>query len=259
MDEFIPGVDNEVQESVQAADVQALAEVTEQVASVEELGAENEQLQQTAEQKDGGTEPGWMKRRIDAGIQKGLAAARREWEATMQAEFTAKMAPLYERLYEQEADKLVADGEFKTRERALEYVKLKNGSAPQAASVPQTETPRDANGRFVARASADNDAKDKANALLEQANALKAEHGFDAMALFRSNEAIKQKVVSGKLDFNDLYELYGQNTQPQRNVPAPMRSANGSIGNAASVIRTMTDKGFAQLDAELASGKRFRT
>jgi hypothetical protein len=38
-----------------------------------------------------------------------------------------------------------------------------------------------------------------------------------------------------------------------------MRSANGSFGNTASVVRTMTDQGFAKLDAELASGKKYRT
>lgn len=261
MDEFTSGVEMELQESAQVADVQALAEVTEQEAQLEPAG--NEQPQQEAAPKDGGNEPGWMKRRIDAGIQKGLAAARREWEAAMQADFAAKMAPLYERLYEQEADKLVADGEFKTRERALEYVKLKNGTATNQAATPQQETPRDENGRFTARESGvSGDAKAKAEMLLQQANELKAEHGFDAMALFRSNDAIKQKVVTGKLDFNDLYELYGQNAQPTQSkpsVPAPMRTANGSFGNSASVVRTMTDQGFAKLDAELASGKKYRT
>ena len=257
MDEFVSGVEMELQESAHAADVQALAEVAEQEAQLEP--AVDEQPQQEAAPKEGGTEPGWMKRRIDAGIQKGLAAARREWEASMQAEFAAKMAPLYERLYEQEADKLVADGEFKTRERALEYVKLKNGTTTQQAATPQQETPRDENGRFVARDTNNGDAKATAEKLLQQANELKAEHGFDAMALFRNNEAIKQKVVTGKLDFNDLYELYGQNTQSKPSVPAPMRTANGSFGNSASVVRTMTDQGFAKLDAELASGKKYRT
>ena len=111
----------------------------------------------------------------------------------------------------------------------------------------------------MARDTNGGDAKATAEKLLQQANELKAEHGFDAMALFRSNEAIKQKVVTGKLDFNDLYELYGQNTQPKPSVPAPMRTANGSFGNSASVVRTMTDQGFAKLDAELASGKKYRT
>lgn len=258
MDEFVSGVEMELQESVHDADVQALAEVAEPTEQVADLG--NEQTQQEPAQKESGTEPGWMKRRIDAGIQKGLANARKEWEAEMNAKFTAQMAPLYERLYEQEADKLVAEGEFKTRERALEYVKLKNGTAPQQAATTQQSAPRDENGRFVARESTEeNEAKAAAEKLMQQAAALKAEHGFDAMALFRSNEAIKQRVVSGKLDFNDLYELYGQNASAKPNVPAPMRSANGSFGNAASVVRSMTDQGFAKLDAELASGKKFRT
>lgn len=257
MDEFTSGVEMELQESAHVADVQALAEITEQEAQHEP--AVDEQPKQEAAQKDGGTEPGWMKRRIDAGIQKGLAAARREWEAAMQAEFTAKMAPLYERLYEQEADKLVADGEFKTKERALEYVKLKNGTPTQQAATPQQETSRDEKGRFVSRDTDNGDAKATAERLLQQANELKAEHGFDAMALFRSNEAIKQKVVTGKLDFNDLYELYGQNSQPKPSIPAPMRSANGSVGSTASIVRTMSDKGFEKLDAELASGKKYRT
>lgn len=258
MDEFNPGVEMEMQEIVQDAAVNDLAEVTEQDASVEVLEG-NTQAQQETAQKDGGTEPGWMRKRIDSGIQKGLAAAKREWEAAMHAEFEAKMAPLYERIYEQEAEKLVAEGEFKNKERALEYVKLKNGSATPSTASKQDVT-RDASGRFTSRETTqDNSAQATAQMLLQQANTLKSEHGFDAMALFRNNEAIKQKVISGKLDFNDLYELYGQEESGKSSVPAPIRSANGSFGSSASVIRTMTDKGFAQLDAELAKGKKYRT
>lgn len=260
MDEFTSGVEIEMQETEQVAAVEGLAEITEQSAEVETLASENEQVQQEPQQNAGGTEPGWMKRRIEAGIQKGMAKMRSEIEAQMQADFAAKMAPLYERLYEQEADKLVADGEFKNRARALEYVKLKSGAPNQQTATPKQETPRDENGRFVSReASSQNDARATAEMLKQQADALKAEHGFDAMALFRNNEAIKQKVVSGKLDFNDLYELYGNAEQSKPSVPAPMRSANGSFGNVASVVRSMTDQGFAKLDAELASGKKFRT
>lgn len=257
MDEFISGVEMEMQDNTQVAAVEELAEVTEQEAAISALDSETTQpQQQEAQQKEGGTEPGWMRRRIDAGIQKGIAKARSEWEAQMRAE----IAPLLEMKYEREAEALVDEGEFKTKERALEYVKLKNGSAVQTASAPQQETPRDANGRFVSRESEPSfDAKATAQMLKQQADALKAEHGFDAMALFRGSEAIKQKVVTGKLDFNDLYELYGNAEQTKPNIPAPMRSANGSFGSTASVVRTMTDQGFAKLDAELASGKKYRT
>lgn len=257
MDEFTSGVEMEMQENAQVADVAALAEVTEQTDVVESVEAEMEQpQQQEAKQKDGGTEPGWIKSRITAAVKK----AEREWEARMQERIAAEMAPFLEMKYEREAEALVAEGEFKTKERALEYVKLKNGSASKQASTPQQEAPRDANGRFASREEAPvNDAKATAEKLKQQADALKAEHGFDAMALFRSNEAIKQKVVTGKLDFNDLYELYGNAEQSKPNVPAPMRSSNGSFGNAASIVRTMTDQGFAKLDAELASGKKYRT
>ena len=53
MDEFTSGVEMELQESAQAADVQALAEATEQEVQLEPAG--NEQPQQEAAQKESGT------------------------------------------------------------------------------------------------------------------------------------------------------------------------------------------------------------
>lgn len=262
MDEFTSGVENQVQENVQDAAVESLVEVTQEPAAVEELLVSDAQQTQQQTEKEPQSEPGWIRRRVDAGIQKGLAAMRSELESQLRSEYEAIIAPMRDRMLEQEASQLVADGEFKSKERALEYLKLKNGSPVQTAQQTaqqsvQRETPRDDNGRFVKR-DVQSDAATRAAELKSQADALMQEHGFDAMELFRNNETIKQKVVTGKLDFNDIYDLYGQSAPRKTSVPSPMRSANGAAGGDASVVRAMNDQSFERFDAALGAGRRFK-
>jgi len=214
---------NPVQETQET--ISPLSEVTEE-----------QQPQEAPPQK----EPGWIRQRVDKAVQKAI----RETEARMQAQFDTALAPIRESMMERQADELVAAGEFKSRERALEYVRLKGG---QVAPAAPAEQPRDAQGRFTSQA--DPDVTARANLLAQQANKIKS-RGVDVVHEFNTNPDVKQRVLSGEWDFYDVAE------NMQGRVPAPMRTPNGaSIG--AMTIANMSDAQFAKLQQNLAAGKTY--
>lgn len=188
-------------------------------------------------------EPGYIRQRIDKAVAKAVA----ETEARMQALFDQKLAPLRESMMDRQAAELVESGEFKSKETALEYVRLKAG-APMPQQAPQQ--PRDEQGRFTTNE--DPIAQARANVLAGQAEKIRARRGLDVMSAFQNSPGIQQKVLSGEWDFYDVAE----NMQSAR-VPSPMYTPNGASFEGLSV-RDLTDEQFEQLNRNLAAGKTYR-
>jgi hypothetical protein len=215
------------------------------------LGATDEPAAQPAEapvETTPQTEPGWMRKRIDAAVKK----ANSELEAKLRAEYDAQLAPLREAQLVAEADKLVADGKISDREMALNYLRAtKNIPTPVNSEPPATASAaRDEKGRFVST-KPDAETQQRAATLVTQADALSRSSGVDVMALYNSNPDIKQKIVSGEWDFVDVLK----HAQSHPSVPSPVRNTN-SMGIGNMKIGRMSDDQFDKLNAMLAEGQR---
>lgn len=184
-------------------------------------------------------EPGWIRGRIDKAVSKAL----QEQETRLRAEFDSILNPIRESVLDRQAEDLVAEGEFKSKERALEYLKLKGGISLE---TPQ-EQPRNAQGQFVSPNQQEVDFK--AQLLANQAAKIKAKSGVDVMAYFNQNDNIRTQVLSGQMDFYDVLET----VQSRQNVPAPIRQSNGANVGSVSVAN-MTDAQFKKLQENLARG-----
>lgn len=199
-------------------------------------------------------EPGWIKQRVSAAVDKAVAEA----EARVAARYEAMLAPMRESLMDREAQELFASGEFKTLERAKEYVRLKNGvPVTQEANEPQRSAPeRDAQGRFVKQEQPEDPVTQaKADLLAKQAQKIMNTQGVDVMAAFQSDPNVQAKVLSGEWDFYDVaQELTGR---AGRRAPAPVYSPN-SAGNPGGLsVANMSDEQFDRLNQSLASGRRY--
>jgi len=191
----------------------------------------------------GTSEPGWIKKRVDKAVQKAVA----ETEARMNAQFNTQMAPILERLLEQDARELVKQGEFKSLDRAKEYLQLKQGMP-----VQKTEPPRNEKGQFESKQDPMN--KARADILARQAQKIKATRGLDVMAEFNGSEEVKEKIISGEWDFYDVAESM---KRPKQKAPVPMRSPNGASGSEKSTIASMSDEQFDRLDRKISEGARY--
>lgn len=240
-------VENNETEVVEA-DTQLETAVTEEQDASETLDTVmDDQPKQPEETSGGGTEPGWIKKRVGAAVDKAI----RETEQRIRAEYDAKLAPLMERMLEQDALELVQSGKVKDLETAKELVRYRQGQ-PQ----PKTEErPRDENGRFTS--AQDSSADIRADMLARQAQKVKTVKGVDVMAEFNRNEETREKVLSGEWDFYDVAEAM-QAQQSRRKAPAPMRSSNGASGAEKSTIASMTDEQFDRLNKRLEEGARFK-
>lgn len=195
-------------------------------------------------------EPGWMKHRIGAAVNKAVAEA----EARIRAEYEAQLAPLREAQLEREADALVAAGTIKDRDIALEYVRNKKGMPQQTPATPATPA-RDERGRFVAQP--DNAAvQQRANMLVAQADNIKQATGVDVMALYNTDPDVRSRILSGEWDFTNVLTMaqVQTTTDPAPTAPpAPVRSANG-LGMGGASFRRMSSEQFAKVNEMLESG-----
>lgn len=207
------------------------------------------QTQQQEQQK----EPGWIKQRVNKAVEKAVAEA----EARVSARYEEMLAPIRESVLERQANELVAQGEFKSLERAKEYLRLKGGMpTPEAKTEPVQQQPaRDAQGRFApAKEEAQGDAATRARAdmLAKQAQKIKKNRGVDVMDMFNADDSVKQRVLSGEWDFYDVAEAMSST----RSTPSAMRTPNGGAVSGVS-IAGMTDEQFARLQANLAAGRTY--
>lgn len=214
---------------------------------MEDEGKPAEENQQT--QPQGTSEPGWIRKRVDKAVQKAVA----ETEARMRSEFDAQMAPIREKLLNDEAKALVDQGEFKTLERAKEYLQLKQGQPVVTPEQPKPQQPRNEQGQFTQRSDPATTAR--IDMLNHQADRIRASGGPDVIAAFKNDPEIKMAVISGEMDFYDVAEQLRQPSR--RNPPAPMRSPNGVNGVGPDSIWAMSDEQFARMDKKLDEGVRF--
>lgn len=211
----------------------------------DEGGAENP----PAEETPPANEPGWIKKRVEKAVNKAVTAAL----ARQQAEFERQMAPLRERALNDEARELVRQGEFKSLDRAKEYLQLKQGM-PVAAPEPQAQPqPRNNQGQFAPKD--DPVISARIDLLAHQADRIKASRGIDVMAEFNSNAEIKSKVLSGEMDFYEVAEQMDE--RPRRKPPAPTRSPNGASGKNPNAIDTMSDEMFDRMEKRIKEGARY--
>ncbi|MED9957930.1 MAG: hypothetical protein UFE80_01950, partial [Christensenellales bacterium] len=202
-------------------------------------------------------EPGWIKQRVE----KAVSRAVREAEARVGAHYEAILAPLRASIMDREAEELVRSGEIAKLELAKELVRLRHGTAEQAAQPESAERPRDTQGRFLPRQDApaqegpgtDAVARARSELLARQAQKLRSQRGVDVMQAFHRDTQIQRRVLSGEWDFYDVADHLAQGRAP---LPGPVRSANGSGVSAVSVAG-MTDEQFRRLQENLASGKRY--
>lgn len=228
----IPVESNEQRTVLDDAALQPVQPETEPVSPITEITEEPQPEQQQKE-------PGYIRQRIDKAVAKALADQR--------AEFERMLEPLRDSMYERQAAQLVEQGEFKSQERALEYVRMKAGASVSAVPQPEPEpTPRDEQGRFVPRE--DPKARARAELLSQQAEKIKNNRGIDVMQTFNDDPTVQQKVLSGEWDFYDVAEYH----RPM----APMRSPNGANTGAFNVSN-MSDEQFDRLLANLAAGKKY--
>lgn len=241
------GADDALIEGIEEVD-ESNEETLESLTANEDQPAEEVPPQE--QKANAPSEPGYIKRRINDAVDKALARQKSD----LMAEMEAKYAPIRDRLLEMDAKELVRQGEFKSVERAKEYLQLKQGIAPAADSKP-AEQPRNAQGQFAPKD--DPGTKAKIDMLAHQAKSIKARSGIDVMAEFNANEEIKAKVISGEMDFYDVAE---QMKQPARKrPPAPMRSPNGASGaNDYNAIDSMSDEQFARMEKNIAKGARYK-
>ena len=236
-------------------------EPAESLDSVTEDEGEPEPQQQPAQNttqqgKQGTGEPGYVQGRIDKAVRKALAEARTSIKAELEAEY----APIKERLLEMDAQELVRTGEFKTLETAKEYLRLKRGQAAPETPAPEQQQPRNDKGQFAPKDQKadeiDPEARVRAKFFRAQAEKVKASTGLDVIAEFNNNEEIRNKVISGEMDFYDVANEMKK--AGRRRPPAPMRSPNGASSSSKNKIDAMSDAEFERMDENIDKGKRYR-
>lgn len=212
----------------------------------------NDSEEQPGEEEPQGTsgqkEPGYVRSRIDKAVAKAIA----ETEARMQANFEQQIAPYREHMLEMEAQDLVRTGKVKDLDTARELVRYRQGQ-PQPE---RQEQPRNEQGQYTSNQEPSRDPATQARIdMLEyQAKKIKDQRGVDVIEEFRTNNKVKQKLVSGEWDFYDVADyMSGKN----KRAPAPMRSPNGASGANRTAIENMSDEQFDRLVRNVQGGKRY--
>ncbi len=233
---------------------ESLSSVLEEPAAPEQAAQEQDKRNDAPPAK----EPGWIKQRIE----KAVSKATREAEERVAARYEAILAPIRADVMAREAKELVESGEFKSLERAKEYVALKHGAPMQQEQQEKQENQakpapqRNAQGQFVPRqeqSEADNRAVIRARSelLAKQAQKIKSQRGVDVMQAFNADPQVKERVLSGEWDFYDVAESLSAG---HSRVPAPMRATNGS-GMTTVSVADMSPEQFKRLQANLAAGR----
>ena len=174
----------------------------------------------------------------------------------MQAIFDQQMAPIREKLLEDEANKLVKNGTVKDLETARELVRYRQGQSPAPAQTQDDSQPRNEKGQFTPKQDGRDPVIQKQIDMLQhQADRIKAAGGPDVISEFQNNEEIHDKVIKGEMDFYDVAEQ--MKAAPKKKPPAPMRSPNGASGSEKSTIASMSDEQFEKFEKKVSSGVRY--
>lgn len=234
-------MDNSVE--MMAAQMQDDAAVTTQENTTQTLADVIGETHVETQQQEQPKEPGWIKQRVGAAVNKAVAEA----ESRIRAEYEAKFAPLRDAQLAAEADKMVADGKISDRDMALNYLRMQQGLEPVTKPVPEAP-PRDAAGRFV---SPQNDAaKQRAQALVDQATMLQRATGVDVMGIYNTNQQARDMILSGAGDFADVLAAFGRQAPKP---PSPIRGSSG-IGLGNMDFSKMSDSQIDQVNELLSKG-----
>ena len=232
-----------------------LVEESDDSQSIEDFADEAEDAKPAEEeepaQEKGASEPGWIKKRVDKAVQKAVA----ETEARMQAMFDAQMAPIREKLLEDEANKLVKNGTVRDLETAKELLRYRQGMSPEPAQGEGQ--PRNEKGQFAPAPERDPAIQAQIDMLQHQADRILDGGGPDVIEAFRNDPDIKEKVIRGEMDFYDVAEYLEDMQEQRRKPPAPMRSPNGASGSEKSTIASMSDEQFEKFEKKVSSGVRY--
>ena len=236
------------EESFEDAD---LAEEEEDASESLDSFTEEEETESAEEQQEqkGTTEPGYVQKRID----KALARERDSMRAEIMAQVEAQYAPIRERLLEMDAQELVRKGEVKNIELAKEILRYRQGLPAQAKPAETAEQPRQANGQFAPKQDAVTQAR--IDLLANQADKIKDRTGIDVIEIMNNDQNIKNKIVSGEMDFYEVAETVKQKPA-RRGPPAPTRSSNGASGQSPNAIDSMSKEQFARLEKKISEGAR---
>ena len=166
--------------------------------------------------------------------------------------FDQQMAPIRQKMMEDEAQELVRSRKVADIETARELVRLRNGQPAPQAAPQETEQPRQANGQFAAKQ--DPAVTAKIDMLEHQAERIKASGGPDVIEAFQNNEDIKAAVVNGEMDFYEVAELL---KSQKRRPPSPMRSPNGASSFNPNAIDSMSDEQFEKMERKIKEGARY--
>ncbi len=205
---------------------------------------------QPAEQPREEKQAGWIQRRIQEGVQKQLQQALVKERARIAAEYDAKLAPLKEAMLQREAEDLVRTGKVASKDIALEYLRLKNGLAPQA-SQPQ-QSPRNERGQFVTQEQGQaQEAERYGGMLIAQVKAIEAATGLNVMDAYNADPEVKRRILSREWDFADV--LKHMTGQTPAGLPTPTRRPNGQ-GPAARSVNDLTGEQFSRMQKYLERG-----
>lgn len=244
-------IDQEAADEEESFTEDGLSEEEEDTSeSLDSIMGEGETPAEEQNQPQGTGEPGYVQRRID----KALARERDNIKAEVMAEMEAQYAPIKERLLEMDAQELVRKGTVKDLETAKELLRYRQGQGAVPPAAPKAEQPRQQNGQFAPKEDPVTSAK--IDMLAYQADKIKAQTGVDVISEFSNNPDIKQKVISGEMDFYDVAEM--MKTTHKKHPPAPMRSPNGASGQTPlNAIETMSDEQFERMERRISQGGRF--
>ena len=114
-------------------------------------------------------------------------------------------------------------------------------AAQQAALAPtQPETPFTPEQEMALRL--------RAQELITQARTILAITRVDVFAVYNTDVDVRTKILSGEMDFVELYQQMKPAIQP----PAPVRTANGGVGTVN--IGGMNEQQFDKLNEMLSRG-----
>lgn len=90
----------------------------------------------------------------------------------------------------------------------------------------------------------------RAQELITQARTIQAVVNVDVLNVYNTDVDVRSRILSGQMDFIDVW----RQMKPAATPPAPMHSANGSVGTVN--IGAMNDDQFARLNEMLSRGAK---
>lgn len=217
-----------------------------------ETEAEEEETEEQTENPPAREEPGYVRGRIEKAVQK-VRAEYDQQIADLKASFEAQMAPIRERMLEDQAQELVRSRKIADIETAREFVRMKSGQ-PAAQPVQQPVQPMQNGGQIAAQE--DPVISARISMLEHQVDRISDSGGPDVIDAFMNNEEIKEAVVAGEMDFYDVANWLSSQQQ-RRRPPSPMRSPNGASVQNPNAISNMTDEQFEKMERRIKEGARY--